>query len=47
MLGGLRNSLAALTPGKDPAQVVQKVGWTPKARLDGCGKSRIPPELDP
>jgi len=47
MLGGLRNSLTALTPGKDPAHVVQKAAWTPRARLDGCRKSRIPPELDP
>jgi len=33
---------AAFIPGKDPAPIVQEAGWTLRAGLDRCGKSRPP-----
>jgi hypothetical protein len=36
-----------LTPGKDPVPIVQEAGWAPRPVLDGRGKSRPPPGLDP
>ena len=35
------------TPRKDPVPIVQEAWWAPRAGLDGCGKSRTPPGIDP
>ena len=32
----------SLPPGKTPVPIVQEAGWTPRAGLDRCGKSRPP-----
>ena len=35
------------TPGKDLVPIVQGAGWGPRAGLNRCGKSRLPPGCDP
>ena len=35
------------TRRKDPVPIVQEAGWSPRAGLDRCGKSRPPPGFDP
>jgi len=30
VVGGQRHALAAFTPGKDPAPIVQEAGWAPE-----------------
>ena len=45
--GGQRHAPAALLPGKDPVPIVQEAWWAVRAGLDGCRKSRPPPEFDP
>jgi hypothetical protein len=45
-VGGQRYAPAALPPGKAWYNCVG--GWVaPRAGLDGCGRSRHPPEFDP
>jgi len=46
-VGGQRQALAAVLPGKRPGTHCIG-GWVGlRAGLDGCGKSRPPPEFDP
>ena len=46
-MGGQRHAPAVLPPGKRPGTHCIE-GWIgPRAGLDGCGKSRLPPEFDP
>jgi hypothetical protein len=46
-VGGKRNVPAALSPGKRPVTHWIR-GWVgPRAGLDGCGKSCLPPGFDP
>jgi hypothetical protein len=38
-VGGQHHEPAALPPEKRP--LLQEIGWSPRAGLDGCGKSRL------
>ena len=46
-VGGQHQAPAALRSLKDPVLIVQEAGVGLRAGLDGCGKSRLPPEFDP
>jgi hypothetical protein len=46
-VGGQRHSRAALPPGKRPGTHYVGCCVGPRAGLDGCGKSRPPPGIDP
>ena len=46
-VGSQRHASAALPPGRRPGTHCTG-GWMgPRAGLDGCGKSRLPPGFDP
>jgi hypothetical protein len=46
-VGGQRHAPSVLPPGKRPGTHCMGGRVGPRAGLDGCGKSRLPPGFDP